>query len=176
MDSMRNQIANTINALYSLMQKLDETTAHAQATIAAVQAAAATAAANGYNPDYGGDYGGRGGNNDSGNNNRNNNSGPTNLVGTYDNTRKGQSPLTKNGGCFAPGTKIIMSDLSIKNIENIQIGDKVIAYNDETGLYEPRTVIKSYAHYNTPAMIKVILSNGIIMNMTPGHPLLSING
>lgn len=60
MDSMRNQIANTINALYSLMQKLDETTAHAQATIAAVQAAAAVAAANGYPANYGGDYGGGG--------------------------------------------------------------------------------------------------------------------
>ena len=60
MDSMRNQIANTINALYSLMQKLDETTEHAKATIAAVQAAAAIAAANGYPPNYGGDYSNQG--------------------------------------------------------------------------------------------------------------------
>ena len=60
MDSMRNQIANTINAIYSLMQKLDETTAHAQATVAAVQAAAMASTAMGYPTDYGGSYDGSG--------------------------------------------------------------------------------------------------------------------
>ena len=57
MDSMRNQISNTIGALQSLLQKLQDVQYQAQATIAAVQAAAAISAANGYNSGISGDYG-----------------------------------------------------------------------------------------------------------------------
>ncbi len=57
MESMRNQINDTVNALQTLLQKLQEVQSQAQATIAAVQAAAAMSAANGYNSGISGDYG-----------------------------------------------------------------------------------------------------------------------
>ena len=57
MESMRNQISNTIGALQSLLQKLQDVQYQAKATIAAVQAAAAISAANGYNSGISGDYG-----------------------------------------------------------------------------------------------------------------------
>ena len=80
------------------------------------------------------------------------------------------------GGCFAAGTKIIMSDFTTKNIEDILVGDEVIAYNEEKELFEPKKVTKSYAHYNTPRVIKVILSNNVILKITPGHPILTTEG
>ncbi len=69
-----------------------------------------------------------------------------------------------------------MSDLSIKNIEEIQVGDIVMAYNDENNQFEPRKVTKAYLHINTPEMVDYTLSNGIVLHATPGHPLLSTDG
>ena len=36
------------------------------------------------------------------------------------------------GGCFSAGTKILLANDSLKNIEDIQIGDLVKAYDTET--------------------------------------------
>ena len=80
------------------------------------------------------------------------------------------------GGCFDKGTKITMSDGSIKNIEDIVIGDEVIAYNENTKCFEPRKVVKSYVHHNTPAIMDVYFENGETLGITPGHPMLSTNG
>ena len=80
------------------------------------------------------------------------------------------------GGCFVAGTKIIMADNTKKNIEDIKVGDNVIAYNDETKLFEPRKVTKSYIHHNTPRVLNITFSNGLTLGMTPGHPILTIDG
>jgi hypothetical protein len=37
----------------------------------------------------------------------------------------------EKGGCFASGTKITMADGSFKNIEDIQVGDRVLTFNNE---------------------------------------------
>ena len=80
------------------------------------------------------------------------------------------------GGCFEAGTQIIMADNSIKNIEDIQVNDYVYAYNEQTGIFEIHQVIKSYVHHHTPRVISVIFSNGLVLNMTPGHPILTTEG
>lgn len=80
------------------------------------------------------------------------------------------------GGCLAPGTQIIMQDNSIKNIEDIKIGDLVIAYDEQNKQFIPKKVIKSYAHYNTPRIIEIKFINGNNLLITPGHPILTYNG
>jgi hypothetical protein len=40
------------------------------------------------------------------------------------------------GGCFEGDTKIILEDYSEKMIKDIQIGDKVLAYNEEKHYFE----------------------------------------
>ena len=47
-------------------------------------------------------------------------------------------------GCFAPGTKILMFDGSIKNVEHIKIGDQIMG---DDGFY-PKTVNKLYHNYD----------------------------
>ena len=86
------------------------------------------------------------------------------------------SSSSGGGGCFDAGTKITMANGLIKNIENIQIGDTVMAYNDENQKFEPRIVTKAYIHHNTPAVIDVHFADGTVLGMTPGHPLLSTDG
>jgi hypothetical protein len=45
-----------------------------------------------------------------------------------------------SGGCFIAGTKVKMADGSEKNIEDVQIGDVVMSYNETTNEKEPKTV------------------------------------
>lgn len=80
------------------------------------------------------------------------------------------------GGCFAPGTKILMADGSEKNIEDIKNNDLVIAYDEVKQCPVIKEVIKSYAHLNTPRLIKITLANNTEVYLTPGHPILTTKG
>lgn len=80
------------------------------------------------------------------------------------------------GGCFAPGTLILMSDLNLKRIEEIKVGDIVLSYNENDKQFIPKTVLKSYVFHHTPAIAQVDFSNGENLVMTLGHPLLSDEG
>jgi hypothetical protein len=42
-----------------------------------------------------------------------------------------------------------MADLQKKNIEEVKMGDKVMAYNQKTNELEEREVIGFYIHHNT---------------------------
>ena len=69
-----------------------------------------------------------------------------------------------------------MADHTVKNIEDVKINDIVMAYNDEKEQYEQRKVQKTFIHPNAIDLVEVLLSNGIIMSMTPGHPVLTTEG
>ena len=79
-------------------------------------------------------------------------------------------------GCFAPGTKVLMDNFKIKNIEDIKINDMVIAFDEETNTFVPKKVIKSYVHHDTPAIVKLNFANKTNLYLTPGHPLYSTDG
>ena len=85
-------------------------------------------------------------------------------------------PTGGGGGCFVAGSKVMMADNSYKNIENILVGDMVMAYNEETMIFEPKEVLCSYAHHDTPRVINISLSNGVQLGITPGHPILTPDG
>ena len=80
------------------------------------------------------------------------------------------------GGCFAAGTKIYMADGTYKNIEDIQVDDLVIAYNDKTQKYENKKVIKTFIHFDVKKLVLIKFSNGIELKVTPGHPILTTEG
>lgn len=42
-----------------------------------------------------------------------------------------------------------MSDYSTKNIEDVEIGDEVIAYDNEHNQFVVKTVYGTYIHHNT---------------------------
>ena len=76
--------------------------------------------------------------------------------------------------CFIAGTKVSMIDGSEKNIEDVVIGDEVLSYNEETGVVEPKKVIK----LNSPIhddLVEYTLSNGIKITSTYDHPYY-VNG
>ena len=84
--------------------------------------------------------------------------------------------ISADRGCFAAGTKILMADHSIKSIECVKDNDIVIAYDENSNTFVPKQVVHSYIHHNTLSMVRIYLSNGIIMDMTPGHPIFTTTG
>lgn len=75
--------------------------------------------------------------------------------------------------CFPKGTKISMADNTVKNIEDIVIGDKVIAFGEDNKLVDDE-VTKVHSHVFTDccsdSLVKVTLSNDKEFTVTSNHP------
>ena len=78
--------------------------------------------------------------------------------------------------CFEAGTRVLMASGEYKNIENIKVGEYVMALNEKTGKYIPREVLITHKNDVFIEMIDVYFSNGIKLSMTSGHPLLTTKG
>ena len=78
------------------------------------------------------------------------------------------------GKCFVAGTKIKTED-GDKNIEDIEVGDRVYSYNPETGEEGYKTV-KSTFIKESDEIVHVTITNAdkseiVTIDATPGHPL-----
>ena len=71
--------------------------------------------------------------------------------------------------CFAEGTEITMADGSLKNIEEIGVGDSVLSYNFETRNTEPDEVMELHSTANSN-MMKMEFSDGTVIHSTFDHP------
>lgn len=75
--------------------------------------------------------------------------------------------------CFPSGTKILMSDYTQKNIEDIKIGDEVIGfdeYPDKTRKIHKTIVTNLYSRKSE--LIEILTSDGRVIT-TPNHPFLT---
>lgn len=79
--------------------------------------------------------------------------------------------------CQPKGTKILMADLSEKNIEEIKIGDQIIAYNNGTGYIQGglannarKIYINNIEYHDTnEPLITIKTKKGLSSSYTPGH-------
>jgi hypothetical protein len=80
----------------------------------------------------------------------------------------GINPLKESQrlSCFPTGTKITMVDGTYKNIEDIQIGDRILSYNIKSNCFTSWTVKMEVSPYHPVWEI----NNGLI-RMTDDHPL-----
>lgn len=78
--------------------------------------------------------------------------------------------------CLLKGTKILLKDNKQEKIENINIGDEVIVWNENTKQLETKKVLVKKEHLNIKKVIKLYLSNGTNLILTPGHPVLTEKG
>ena len=81
--------------------------------------------------------------------------------------------LNANG--FAKGTLITMSDLTTRNIENLQIGDTVLAINLENKSIE-NIIVESVAKVNVKKSVLLQLVDGSQLEMSEKNLLLSNTG
>jgi hypothetical protein len=71
--------------------------------------------------------------------------------------------------CLAKGTKINMADGTLKNIEDLVLGDKILTYCDEKNSFSISTIekLEKIRHIN---LVKYIFENGVEIITTQDHP------
>jgi len=77
--------------------------------------------------------------------------------------------LERTTFCFTAGTQISMADNSIKNIEDVTVGENVLAYNETININEEGTVGDISSH-KVESIITITFNNGIVINTTEEHP------
>lgn len=88
------------------------------------------------------------------------------------------STTTSGGGsggcCLLKGSKILLSNNTIKNIEDVNIGDIVISYDFENSKKSESIVTKTFSPLKND-IIKILLSNDNCIDCTTSHPIWSNN-
>ncbi len=77
--------------------------------------------------------------------------------------------------CFPAGTKILMSDNSYKNIEEVKVGDYVISYDEITKENNIGKVLELESPMRDH-MCQIIFSDNSILNLTREHPVYTKEG
>lgn len=82
------------------------------------------------------------------------------------------------GMCFVAGTKILMGDLTYKNIEDIQVGDVVIGFEETASkrgakrkMFKTK-VLNTFVHVESE-LVSVTTDTNNTITSTPNHPFLS---
>lgn len=82
------------------------------------------------------------------------------------------------GMCFVAGTKILMGDLTYKNIEDIQVGDVVIGFEEKASkrgakrkMFKTK-VLNTFVHVESE-LVSVTTDTNNTITSTPNHPFLS---
>jgi len=76
--------------------------------------------------------------------------------------------------CFIGGTKITMSDMSLKNIEDIVIGDMVYSYDEVNNKKVVNKVTQKFSPTRND-IIEILLENGEKLTSTQEHPYYVFN-
>ena len=77
--------------------------------------------------------------------------------------------LVHNRGCFIAGTEITLENGDVKNIEDVNIGDEVLTYNEEKGVLEPG-IVGDLQSYDVSFLVKLNFDNGVEITTTAEHP------
>lgn len=78
--------------------------------------------------------------------------------------------------CFEAGTQIAMADGTTKGIEDVIVGDKILAYNTDTKEFIVTTVIATPTNPEVTNVAVVTLENDISIRMNEYHPILTTEG
>ncbi len=79
-------------------------------------------------------------------------------------------PTKLKKACFVAGTSVLMSagDVECKSIEDIEVGDLVVSYNQTSGATGGKQVL-DVLRLSTDLLLTVVLENGQAIQCTPDH-------
>jgi hypothetical protein len=77
--------------------------------------------------------------------------------------------------CFACGTFVRMGSGSIKQIERLQVGDRVVSFDFSLGKIVSAIVEKLATHVNERCR-RIMMRNGVTLRVTDHHPIYAANG
>lgn len=83
---------------------------------------------------------------------------------------------SSNMCCFVEGTQVLMADGTHKNIENIEVGEQVLTYNEENSSFEIDNVTRMVINPNTVDLATIILSDNSKITFNAYHPFLTTEG
>lgn len=79
--------------------------------------------------------------------------------------------------CFVKGSQVrITLDGTVKNIEDLKVGEQIVIYNEDKKRFELSTVSDTPRNNNVTDKATIVLENGITIEMNAYHPLLTIEG
>jgi hypothetical protein len=79
------------------------------------------------------------------------------------------------GGCFVAGTPILMADGSQKSIEQIQVGDQVMGYDEESKQQIAQSVTQLHHHQaNDQSLHEFHMSDGSVFVPNAIHPIFVV--
>jgi Hint module len=79
------------------------------------------------------------------------------------------------GSCFVAGTPVLMADGSEKSIESIQIGESVLAWNEETKQTFATNVLRALHHEEKmQTLFDIELENGRQFTVNNNHPMYAV--
>lgn len=78
--------------------------------------------------------------------------------------------------CFVEGTQVLMADGTHKNIENIEVGEQVLTYNEENSSFEIDNVTRMVINPNTVDLATIVLSDNSRITFNAYHPFLTTEG
>ncbi|WP_431931220.1 RHS repeat-associated core domain-containing protein [Nonomuraea jabiensis] len=71
---------------------------------------------------------------------------------------------------FLPGTKVRMADGTDKPIEDVKVGDRVLATDPETGKSGPQPVVGTLTSAGAKTLVRISVDDGVLV-ATDNHPL-----
>lgn len=78
---------------------------------------------------------------------------------------------SKAKSCFVAGTKVLMSDGSSKNIEDVKVGDVVVSREECTNKIILSKVVESLLTKKTDRILEIEFENGVVLKCTPDHKI-----
>lgn len=72
--------------------------------------------------------------------------------------------------CFPAGTLI-----DGRPIETVRVGDVVTGFNEQTGEFEPRKVVRLFKNPMPKRMVRIVIGHHVL-NCTPAHPIFTRRG
>lgn len=79
--------------------------------------------------------------------------------------------------CLHPNTMITMSDGSLKMIQDVNVGDSVMTYNEKLNIKEPKKVEYVFKNLSPHDFLyEIEMENGSIIKLTPNHKVLLSDG
>lgn len=76
--------------------------------------------------------------------------------------------------CFVAGTEITLANQDVKNIEDVQVGEEVLTFNENTNENQ-QGVVGELKKHTVNKVIRLTLDNENIITTTPEHPFY-VNG
>ncbi|WP_169514629.1 Hint domain-containing protein [Actinokineospora enzanensis] len=74
---------------------------------------------------------------------------------------------------FIPGTLVLLADGNARPIEQVQLGDRVLATDPQSGEMRPQAVVAVITGEGNKRLVDITIDSGATLTATEGHPFWS---